>query len=220
MNKKERKEYKKLEYGHGVTKFSQVWKLDLVNWRAEKLIDEKRVIRTMKVSPDQRRIAMITTPDGTLLTNEGWSRVDVYDVATKKVEVLTKPGWRKDHPSPYGWVDGVSWSRDGAALALTTSFDGYPTRLYVLEWSGADVSLRELERPEGVTVTGGTVRWRGDSRNLCFLAEDHARQRVYTVTNVRGGRQGPSETLTPGDIVATAFSFPPTGDPLARGVFR
>ncbi|MGD2109945.1 MAG: S9 family peptidase [Phycisphaerae bacterium] len=200
-----RNQYKDLEYGHGVTKFSQVWKLDLVNWRSKKLIDEKRVIRDLEVSGDERRIAMVTTPDGTLLTNEGWSRVDVYDAETEKVGILTPAGWRDDHPSPYGWVDGVSWADDGKALGLTVSFDGYPPRLYVIEWSGDEPVLRELDRPEGVTVTGGTMHWRGGSRDLCFMGEERARQRVHMIPGVRGGRQQAAEVLTPGDVVVTGF---------------
>ena len=210
-----RKEYKDLEYGHGVTDFSQVWKLDLVNWRTQKIIDEKRVIRDLAVSADGRRIAMLTTPDEELISNEGWSRVDLFDAETESVEIVTGPGWREDHPSPYGWVDSIGWADDGEALAFTVSFDGYPTRLYVVEWAGGKGALRELRRPEGVTVTGGSVHWRGGSRDLCFLAEDHARQHVYTIPDVRQKRQGPSRVLTPGDVVVTAFDFSRGDGPLA-----
>ncbi len=54
-----RKKYKDLEYGHGVTDFTQVWKLDLESWYSEKLVDENRVIRSFSVSPDESRIAML-----------------------------------------------------------------------------------------------------------------------------------------------------------------
>ena len=211
-----RKEYKDLKYGHGVTDFSQVWKLDLVGWRAQKLIDEKRVINALSVSPDQRSIAMLTTPDEELLSNEGWSRVDVYDAVTEQVETVTGPGWRTDHPSPFGWVDGgASWSDDGAALAFTVSFDGYPTRIYVAQWSGDEVATREIARPPTVTVTGGTVQWRRGSRDLCFLGQERARARVYCISDVRDGRQGKPKTLTPGDVVVTSFGFAPSGGRLA-----
>src|SRR5262245_18527069 len=36
---------KDVEYGHGVGKLSQIWKLDLERWREEKVIDEGRVVR-------------------------------------------------------------------------------------------------------------------------------------------------------------------------------
>lgn len=210
-----REKYKDLKYGKGITEFTQVWKLDLVNWRSKKIIDENRVIVDFEVSPDQRRIAMITRPDETLLTNEGWSRVDVYDARSKQVAAVTEDGWRKAHPSPYGWLDSVSWAADSAALAFTVSFDGYPPQVYVAEWSGDTSSIRELDRPDGSTVTGGTVDWRGRSRDLCFLADDRARSRVYCITDVRDGRQGPARSLTPDDVVVRSYSFSERGEVLA-----
>lgn len=210
-----RKEYKDLKYGHGVTKFSQIFKLDLVNWRAEKIVDDKRVIRDMAVSPDQKRIAMITTPDEELITNEGWSRIDVYDAETKKVDTVTAPGWRDEHPSPYGWLDSVAWADDGQALAFTVSFDGYPPKVYAVEWSAGKPALWELVRPAGVTVNGGTIKWRAASRDVCFIGEERARARVYCIADVRGRSQGAARTLTPGDIVVTAYDFAPSGGRLA-----
>ncbi|MBU0718996.1 MAG: hypothetical protein KJ749_12160, partial [Planctomycetes bacterium] len=205
--------YKDLEYGHGVTDFSQVWKLDLTLWRAEKLVDEKRVIYDLKVSPDESRIAMLTTPDGTLLAKEGWSRLDVYDTAKKEVSIVTEDGWRKGHPSPFAWMSGVSWSADSKALAFAIGFDGYPSELFVAEWESEQVSYRRLERPRGVTVTDGTQQWRGPARDLCFLGEERARSRVYCIDGVRAGGQGPSTSLTPGDVVVTAFGQAASGDP-------
>jgi len=209
-----RKQYKSLKYGHGVTNFSKLWKLDLQTWRTEKLVDDRRVVGSLAVAPDQKRIAMVTTPDEELIFNEGWSRVDVYDAATKKVQTVTADGWRQDHPSPYGWIDGVAWSNDGAALAFTVSFDGHPARLYVVEWSGDSPGLRELTRPPGVSIVGGTMQWRGTSRDLCFIGEDHARARVQAIKDVRDGGQGVAEVLTYGDVAVTAFDFPSSGNPM------
>lgn len=203
-----RKEFKDLQYAHGVNEFSQIWKLDLKTWRSEKLIDEKRVIRSFEVAPDESKIAMITTPDGDLMTNEGWSRVDVYDAATREVTPVTPDGWRDDDPSPFGWLDSMSFSGDSDALAFTISFDGFPTQLYVTQWSGETPELRELKRPGGdITITGGSVRWRGDRRELCFRGEDHARARLYCLGGVDGAGQGSVEVLTPGNVVLGAFGF-------------
>lgn len=203
-----RGEYKKLNYAHGVTNFSQIWKLDLASWRAEKIVDEDRVIGAMKVSADQRRIAMLTTPDEELIFNEGRSRVDVYDATTKKVTTVTADGWRDGHASPYGWIDGVAWSSDGGSLAFTLSFDGYPTQLFVAEWdSGAGATLRELGRPRGITIMGGTMKWQPGTRALAFIGEDHARARVYSLNNIQLGRQGVVRTLTTGDFVVGGFDF-------------
>ena len=210
-----RGEFSDLQYGHGVTNFSQVWKLDLVHWRSEKLIDEHRVVQTFEVSPDERRIAMLTTPDEELLVNEGWSRVDVYDVATNEVSAVTADGWREGHPSPFGWLDDISWSSDSAALAFTISFDGFPTQIYVAEWAGGEPTLFELARPDSVTVNGGTAHWRGKSRDLCFNGADRARTRIFAIAAVKDGRQGPTRTLTPDDVVVGAYGFSGAGDVMA-----
>lgn len=209
-----REKHKDLSYGHGVVKFSQVWKLDLTSWRAEKLIDEKRVARAMAVSPSGRHIAMVTTPDDELISNEGWSRVDVYDTATKAIATLTGETWRNNHPTPYGWLDSVRWSGDGKALAFTVSYDGYPPRIYVAEWTGDEASVRELDRPDRVTVVGGTMRWRGPSRDLCFIAEERAKARVWCIAEVRTGKQGSARPLSDADGVVHSCSFPASGDPL------
>lgn len=207
--------YPDLEYGHGVTQFSQLWSLDLESWRATKIIDENRAITDLAVSPGEQRIAMITTPDDTLLAKEGWSRLDVYDVASGEITHLTNRDWRKDHPSPFGWLENLAWSADGQALAFTISYDGHPTEIYVAEWVGQEPALRRLKRPDAVTVGEIRPQWRGKSRDLCFLGEQRARVRVYCIEEVRDGRQGNDHTLTPGDVVVTAFDIPESGGPLA-----
>src|SRR5262249_45540378 len=83
-----REKLKHLEYGHGVTKFSRVTRLDLQTWRTELVRDAKRVIREMALAPDGSRIAMITTPDETVVSFEGRSRVDLFDLKTKKLTTL------------------------------------------------------------------------------------------------------------------------------------
>lgn len=210
-----RKKHKHLEYGHGVTDVSQIWKLDLESWRAEKRVDERRVIRSFAVSPDERRIAMITTPDDTLITNEGRSRVDVYELDTKETHVVTGEGWRSKHPSPYGWVEGPTWSADGQVLAFSVSFDGYPTELFAAHWSGPRVSVRMLSRPDEIDVAdGGRLVWRGDSRELCFIGESRGRKWVCGLQGVRDGQGGKIRHLTKGDMVVGSFSLDEAGDDL------
>jgi dipeptidyl aminopeptidase/acylaminoacyl peptidase len=211
-----RKKFKHLEYGHGVVQCSQIWKLDLESWRAEKIVDQKRVIHSFTVSPDETRIAMITTPDDKPITNEGWSRVDVYDVAKRAVSILTGDDFRKDHPTPYGWVEAPAWSGDGQVLAFGIGYDGYPSELYVAEWTADKAALRKLDRPDGVDVTDGSrLRWRGDSRDLCFVGESHARKQVCIVPDIGNGKQGEFRVLTPGDIVVDTFNFDAAGKSIA-----
>jgi dipeptidyl aminopeptidase/acylaminoacyl peptidase len=209
-----REKYDQLEYGHGVTEFSELWMLDLESWRATKLVDERRVIKAFEVSADRRRIAMLTNPDEELIHNEGWSRVDVYDADSESVSTVTGDGWRADHPSPFGWLDQLSWSSDSRALAFSVSFDGYPTRVYVAEWSQDGPQMRELERPDGVSVWGKYLRWRPGSRDLCFIGDEQARSRLLTFKGVRDGGQGRTVTLTPGDVTVEAYDFSSSADTL------
>lgn len=206
-----RSTYKDLEYGHGATEFSQVWKLDLESWRSTKVVDEKRVVGAMQISPDEKHIALVTTPDETLLTNEGWSRVDVVDVSSGAVSTVTPDGWRDGHPSRFGWIGNIAWSSDSAALAFSVDFDGYATRLYAVEWLGEETALHELMRPEGVSVSGGTVAWGGGSRDVCFVGEEGARSRLYCLSEVKGGSQGAVRTETPGDVAVGSFHYPRSG---------
>lgn len=208
-----RTKQKHLEYGHGVTKFSQLWKLDLESWRGEKLIDDQRVIHGYAVAPDGRRIALITTPDGLPLSHEGWSRVELWNAATKKSSVITTDEWRKDHPSPFGWVDNLAWSADGLALAFSTGFDGYPGELFVAEGPDDAMPVRQLSRPDEIDCDGG-LRWRGETRELCFVGECRARKWVCGLQNVRDGGTGEFRKLSDGDVVVSTYSFDQAGDDL------
>jgi dipeptidyl aminopeptidase/acylaminoacyl peptidase len=214
--KKLREQFKGIEYGHGVHKFSQVWKLDLETWRAEKLLDDRRVIKEFKVSPDGRRLALITAPDETVVSFEGRSRVDVYDAQTGKTRSLPDKPWRADAPSPFGWLEMLAWSADGRALAFNVIFDAYPAEIIVAEWSGGEPVTFRLPRPEGVSVRGygSPLHWRGTS-DLCFLGEEKARVRLYCVRDVRAGKHGPAQILTPGNVVVEAFSLSRSGEQAA-----
>jgi dipeptidyl aminopeptidase/acylaminoacyl peptidase len=209
-----RKEFSDLEYGHGISKLNVIWKLDLTSWRTTKILDADRVIREMTLSPDDGKLALITTTDNEAIFREGWSDLDILDVASGAIERVTPPGWRGNHPSPYGWIGDASWADDGDALAFSLSFDGYATQLCVVEWIDGKATLREVERPHPAALDGA-VQWRGTSRTLCFRGEDRARVRVYAINGVKDGGQGEAEILTPGDVAVGAFSFDASGERLA-----
>ncbi len=209
-----RKEYSRLEYGHGLSKLDAIWKLDLEGWRSEKILDAERVIHEMALSPDGGKIALITTRDNELIFKEGWSQVEVLDIDSGEVEEATSPAWRDDHPSPFGWLEGLAWAGDSRALAFTVAFDGYATRIVTAEWKEGRVSLREVQRP-GIVAYDGALKWRGDARTLCFRGEAKARLRVYAIDAVENGGQGAVRVLTPGDVVVGAFGFNGSGDRMA-----
>jgi len=176
-----KKEYDKLEYGDSSIKTTTVWRLDLVNWRTTKVFDEERVFTSFDVADDESRIAMVTRPDSAQISSEGWSRVDVFDAATKTTAPVTDDDWRDGHPSPHGWIDSVKISSDAQAVAWTVSFDGFPTMVYTATWTepGGKPEVSNLPRPPIVTVVGGTIGWRGSSHDLCYVGEERARARVY-----------------------------------------
>ena len=210
-----RKEFSDLTYGHGVVEYSEIWRLDLVSWRSEKIVADNRVIREFAVSPDGRRVAMLTTPDDTLLTNEGWSRVDIYDAAAKQITTLPDGQWRADAPSPYGWLSQLAWSSDSSRLAFQVDFDGYPGEIFVAEFDEkAHRDTHKLVRPNEVAVTGD-LAWRSGSLDLCFLAEERARKRVYCVPDIGSGRQGTGYPVTLGDVVVESFSLDGSGEQAA-----
>jgi dipeptidyl aminopeptidase/acylaminoacyl peptidase len=202
-----REDFDKVEYAHGVTEFSQLWTLDLETWRSRKLVDERRVIIEFAVSPDGRRVAMLTKPDETLLTGEGWSRVDVLDVASGAITTLPDRLWREEAPSPFGWLLSPSWSEDGGALAFRVDFDGYPGEVFFAFFDvEGDPAMRKMTRPGEITVDG-PMAWMPGSRTFCFLAVDHARARIMALPEVTAAGTGEARILTPGDVAVEDMSF-------------
>lgn len=212
--KEMKKTYPDLEYGHGITKKNSIWKLDLVNWRDEKLLDADSVIFDMALAPDCSKIAMITADDNELIFKEGWSRVEVFDLQTKKVRNLTPMEWRKDHPSPYGWFEEVTWAPDSKALAFAISFDGYATRIFAVDSVDGNYDIQEIKRP-GITAHDGGLKWLGSDRTLCFRAEERGCTRAMAIPDVRHGSQGKAEPLTPEGLVMGDFSFNASGTRMA-----
>ena len=198
--------YGDLEYGHGVRTLHAIGRLDLESWRTEEVLPADRVIWEMSLSPDGTRMAMITTDDNELIFKEGWSRVEVLDLATGAVTALTDQQWRTDHPSPYGWLDNLAWSGDSRAVAFSISYDGFTSQIWVAEMNSEGWSLQKIARPDLVTLDGGLV-WRGTGRTLCYRGESMARVRAYAVRDIKAGSHGRTELLIDGDGVVGGFAF-------------
>lgn len=208
-----RKEFPELEYGHGVSTLDSLWRLDLGSWRQKRLLEATQVIHDLAVSPDGRRVAMITTSDEELIFKEGWSRVDVLIPDSGELTTITGPDWRQGHPSPFGWLEELAWSADSDALAFSISYDGYASRIHLAEWEDGVVSLRRLDLPPDVMFAGG-LDWRGKDRTLCYRGESRARIRVHALNSVRSGKQGKHRILTSGDLVVGSYSCGASGHPL------
>lgn len=208
-----RKEYSDLEYGHGVTELNAVWRLDLVGWRTEQVLPAERVIHEIALSPDLEKLALITTADDETIFKEGWSRVDVLDLASGEVARLTSQEWRQDHPSPFGWLEELAWSDDSRVLAFSISFDGYSPQVHVADWETGTGTVRRISLPTTVTFDGG-LKWRGHSRTLCYRGERMAGIRVHAITDLEKGGQGKEKVLTPGDVVVNDYAFDARGKQL------
>lgn len=208
-----RSTFKEIEYGHGVVKVSVLWRLDLQTWRTEKLIDEARVIGEFAVSPDGQRVAMITTSDGSVLTSEGHSRVDVYDVGTEEITIVPDGPFRSEAPSPYGWLGHLAWAGDGKKLSFNVIFDAYPSEVVVAEFTAPAWQSYLIPRPQSVSLHGygSPLAWRGAKSELCFLGDDKGRVRLYCAKGVAKGRVPEFEVVTPGDVVVSSFSFDSAG---------
>ena len=199
-----------LEYGHGVIEYNEVRVLDLSSWRDEQVLEATRVINFMALTRDGGKLAMQTTPDEEIIFNEGWSRIDVLDLASGDIEHVTSQAWREDHPSPFGWITEMNWAHDGKALAFGIAYDGFAQQLWVADWRDDDVHLQRITRPHPVSLQGD-IAWRGKSRDLNYLGEDRGRVRVYQVDDVRDGKQGKTRDLTGGDVVCTGYDFDDEG---------
>ncbi len=214
-----RDKYPDIKFNYGGVTFTELWKLNLETWREERVVAPERVIIGFEVAPDEKRIALLTTPDARLFSREGWSRVDIYDVATGAMTTLPDELYRDKAPSPYGWLETVTWAPDSLALAFTVGFDGYPPMILTAEVGYGNQAPRvwQVQRPNEVHPAGH-VEWQPNSRNLCFVGDDHARRRVYCVEDLHDGRQGGNRTLTPGDVVVHDFSFTRDGKQMAAVV--
>ncbi len=205
-----RQRYADLQYGHGVRNLTAVRRLDMVTWRDSEVIAPAQVIWQMALSPDGKLMGLITTTDNELIFKEGWSRVEVVDLASGKSTPVTDPAWRADHPSPYGWLEDLAWSGDSEVLAFSISYDGYATRIWTAEAAADTWQLQLISRPGVVSCAGG-LAWRGGKRTLCYLGESMGRVRVHATEKVQGNSQGETRILTEGDLVAGAYDFDAKG---------
>ena len=205
----------KLEYGRGVRKWTTLWRLDLETWRLVKVADLPAFVRAFSVSPDATRVAMITVPSRRLIDNEGWSKVELLDLTAThdpaKPQLTTLPDdvWRKQAPSPFGWLENPTFSADSGLLAFTVGFDGYPAETIAVELDGTKVlHTHRLARHQEFTVEG-PVLVRPGSRDVCTRGTHRARDAVFCVAAVRGGKVGATSRLTDtasGSVSAFAFS--------------
>jgi len=212
-----RQQFDKVQYGHGQDVFTEIYKLDLRNWRVEKVTTLKKAVSEMAVAPDGQRLALITAPENKVLSWEGNSSVEILDIATGTTKILPDEQWRAKAPSPYGRLNSLVWSKDGRSLAFVIAFDGYPSEVIVARWGDNDPTIFKLDRPDGVSLHASvdstlSMQWRGEAADLCFLGEQRGRVRIYCATDVQAGKAPRYRCQTPGNVAIDSFSIDASGD--------
>ncbi len=200
-----REEHGDVEYGHGMIEYSELWKLDLQSWKHDLVWDEDFVIQFFAPSPDENKIAIITTPDNRLITNEGWSTIGIYDVATKETALLKDTLWRENAPSPYGWVEYPEWSSDGTRIAFSVDFDGYPREMFVATFSYTSPSIQKVKRKNEVTL-GTSPVWMPNTHDLLYIAEQQTCRPLLKVLAVGNGTQGSTVEIIKNNLICWDFS--------------
>ena len=214
-----RAKYPKNEYGHGVRKVSELHRLDLQTWVDEKLPTAKRYIRELAVSPDGKRVAMVTAADDSVVKSEGESRVDVWEDG----KTVTPPTdvYRAKAASPYAWLEGLTWSPDGSRFAFVAVHDAYPAEVVVGQHSAAGWGVTKLKRDGWQVVgydraVGPPVQFKPDDSGLVVQTEaqgmvgcrvwDFAAGK-FVPLETKGNVTGVSADLAV-QLVSTAESFP------------
>ena len=214
-----RSTYSQLKYGTRKRAQTSLYRIDLATWRTTPLATFAGAVDAFSLSPDEQRLAMVTAPEGAVITMEGQSELTILEVATGTVSDLPDDLWRKDAPSPYGRLTAPKWSSDGKALAFAIGFDAYPSEVFVAEWKGQPApTIRKVKRPGSVSLHGGvdggvTLDWKGAARDLCFLGDDRGRVKIYCASNATGG--GAVDCLTDGDMVVDTFAWDREGESCA-----
>ncbi|MBI3407412.1 MAG: S9 family peptidase [Planctomycetes bacterium] len=204
-----RGKHRGLDYGHGVEKLSQIWRLDLDSFRARKIVDEGRNIREFTATPDGSKIAMITTPDDKVVSFEGQSKVEIYDAKTGKIVTVPDKAFRKDMPSPYAWLEHLAWSPKGGRLAFNAVFDGYPAEVMLVDVAADPPAVTKLDRGSGYSIKGygSPLQWKAENW-LWFLGETKARVHLMRAGGIADGPSS-AHVAVPGDVVVEGIS----GDP-------
>ncbi len=114
-----------------------------------------RYVREFAVSPNGRRVGMVTAPDDTVIRSEGESTVDVWEVSSDKTASPADVAWRKrEGHSPHAWLENLAWNPAGDRLAFCAVYDAYPAEVHVIDCGESGNTVRRLPRAEGTQIKG------------------------------------------------------------------
>ena len=181
-----RKKYAKIEHGHGSRTVSELVRIDIgKDGNLDTVVADKRYIREFAVSPDGKRVAMVSALDDTVVKSEGESRVDVWEAG--KITTPPTDVYRKNAASPYAWLEGLSWNTDGTRYAFCCIHDAYPAEIILGELKNGTWDTSRMTRPKGVHVRGygSPLKWASESL-LVALGEQSGNVGLLTYTGPLG----------------------------------
>jgi dipeptidyl aminopeptidase/acylaminoacyl peptidase len=158
------------QYGNGSRAVSEIWRLNLLNGRAEKVVDEKRFIREFVVTAEGRQLALISALDDSVVKSEGESRVDLWEDG--KTTTPPTAVYRAKAATPRAWLESLAWSPDGQKFAFCAVFDAHPTEIVIGSKTGNEWKTELMYRPSQVHIRGygSPLKWH-PAGQLFFLAE-------------------------------------------------
>lgn len=165
-----------LSYNDVPAERAQAFSLDLTVPDAEPVAVSPEGMHCFELaaSPVDGRLAALTSPDARLHSREGWSQVVVFGDGEPRT--VTDTRWREEQPSPYGWLQGLSWSPDGQALVFGVDWDGYAGEAFTVRVSpeGVPGDPERVLRPAEGPHWWGTPRFT-DPDTLMGTVSDHGR---------------------------------------------
>ena len=189
----------------GKAKGSQVWMLDLSGGEAQELTELKGKLSGFEWSPDSKRLALLVadpdpepepepgakpkTPkpividryhykqdiEGYLLSGRH-TYIYLFDVASRKMERLTRGQWDERTPS---------WSPDGNYIAFLSNHAEDPDREPSLTVFVAEAKPGSVEKPLTpvmMRVLGTKPQWSADGKLLAFLDTDERQWGAYQMS--------------------------------------
>jgi dipeptidyl aminopeptidase/acylaminoacyl peptidase len=202
-------------------KGAQVWLLDRFGGEAQKLTDIKGGVSGYAWSPDGKRLCLVVDdfdPNSEPEKLEGWKRktappividryhfksdeggyltrlyshLTLFDLATKKAEILTSGVFDDESPS---------WSPDGKAIAFVGNRTPDPdrnedTNIFVVE---ARAGAKPLQVTTYPGKDGGIPSWSPDGRWIAYFQEEETKYSAYGLAKLAivPSAGGPARLLT------------------------